>query len=251
VAGLFSLEGRVALLTGASRGLGFAMAKAMAEAGATVVLNARDEAALAKAAAAIPGASIAAFDVADEAATKRGLERALACHGRVDILVNNAGIQHRRPLGEFATEDWRRVLDVHLTSAFVLAREVSVGMIERGGGRIINTTSMMGPRIVRPTIPAYAAAKAALDGLTRALAVELGPKGITCNAIAPGYFATELNTPLVADAEFSSFIARRTPLGRWARPEEIGGVAVFLASDAASYVNGVTLLVDGGLTVSL
>jgi gluconate 5-dehydrogenase len=251
VPGPFSLEGRVALLTGASRGLGHAMAKAMAEAGATVVLNARDEAALGKAAAAIPGAASAAFDVADEAAAKHGVAEVLARHGRIDILVNNAGIQHRRPLGEFATEDWRRVLDVHLTGAFVLAREVSGDMVRRGKGRIINTTSMMGPRIVRPTIPAYAAAKAALDGLTRALAVELGPKGVTCNAIAPGYFATELNTALVADPEFSAFVARRTPLGRWAQPEEIGGVAVFLASDAASYVNGVTLFVDGGLTVSL
>jgi gluconate 5-dehydrogenase len=249
--GLFSLEGRVALLTGASRGLGFAMAKAMAEAGATVILNARDKAALEKAAGAIPGAGVAAFDVADEAATKRGLAEIVARHGRVDVLVNNAGIQHRKPLGEFATEDWRRVLDVHLNSSFILAREVSGGMIERGKGRIINTTSMMGPRIARPTIAAYAAAKAGLDGLTRALAVELGPKGITCNAIAPGYFATELNTALVADAEFSKFVSNRTPLGRWAQPEEIGGVAVFLASDAASYVNGVTLLVDGGLTVSL
>jgi len=251
VTDLFSLAGRIALLTGASRGLGFAMAKAMAEAGATVVLNARDEAALARAASTIPGADTAAFDVGDEAAAKRGLGAVLARHGRVDILVNNAGVQHRSPLGEFPTEQWRRLLDVHLTSAFVLAREVSGGMAERNWGRIINTASMIGPRIVRPTIPAYAAAKAGLDVLTRALAVELGPKGVTANAIAPGYFATELNTALVNDPEFSSFVAKRTPLGRWARPDEIGGVAVFLASEAASYVNGITLYVDGGLTVSL
>jgi gluconate 5-dehydrogenase len=251
VSGLFSLDGRIALLTGASRGLGLAMAKAMAEAGATVILNARDPASLQQAAAGIARAETAPFDVADEAAAKRAVADIVARHGRIDILVNNAGVQHRRPLGEFATEDWKRLLDVHLTAAFVLAREVSAGMTAQGRGRIINMASMMGTRIARPTIAAYVAAKAALDGLTRALAVELGPKGVTCNAIAPGYFATEMNTDLAADAEFSKFVAARTPLGRWARPEEIGGVAVFLASSAASYVNGHTLFVDGGLTASI
>jgi gluconate 5-dehydrogenase len=248
---LFSLEGRVALLTGASRGLGFAMAQAMAEAGAKVVLNARDATTLDAAAAKIPGAEASSFDVADEAAVKRAVAAIERRHGAIDVLVSNAGIQHRRPLAELATEDWKRLLDTHLTAAFVLAREVSRGMAARGRGRIIMTASMMGPRLARPTIAPYAAAKAGLTGLTRALAVELGPKGITCNAIAPGYFATEMNTALIENAEFNDFVQKRTPLGRWAQPSEIGGVAVFLASDAASYVNGHTLFVDGGLTVAL
>jgi gluconate 5-dehydrogenase len=251
VTDLFSLAGRVALLTGASRGLGFAMAEAMAAVGATVILNARDAAALAAAAAKIPGAETAPFDVTDEAAVKRNIAMIEARHGRLDVLVSNAGIQHRRPLGELATADWQRLLDTHLTAAFVLAREAGRGMAARGKGRIIMTASMMGPRIARPGIAPYLAAKAGLDGLTRALAVELGPRGVTCNAIAPGYFATEMNTALIGDAEFTRMVASRTPLGRWAEPREIGGVAVFLASDAASYVNGHTLVVDGGLTVSL
>src|SRR5262249_5015296 len=155
-----------------------------------------------------------------------------------------AGVQHRQALAEFATADWRRLLDSHLTAAFVLAREAGRGMASRGKGRIIITASMMGARIARPGVPAYVAAKAGADGLTKALAVELGPKGVTCNALAPGYFATEMNTALVQNPEFTRMVSNRTPLGRWAEPSEIGGAAVFLASDAASYVNGHTLFVD-------
>jgi gluconate 5-dehydrogenase len=167
------------------------------------------------------------------------------------VLVGNAGIQHRKPLPEFATADWLRVIETNLTSQFVLAREAARPMVAQGRGRIIFTASIVGPRVVRPTVPAYAAAKGGLDALTRALAVELGPKGITCNAIAPGFFATEMNSALVADAAFTAWIAGRTPLGRWGEISEIGGAAVFLASDAASYVNGHTLYVDGGMTVAL
>jgi gluconate 5-dehydrogenase len=252
---LFSLAGRVALVTGASRGLGRAMAEAMARAGALVVLNGRDAAALQAAAAALTGAGLRAetarFDVTDEAAATAAIRDVVARHGRLDVFVGNAGIQHRRPLLEFATADWLRVIETNLTAQFVLAREAARPMVARGAGRIIFTGSIAGPRVARPTVSAYAAAKGGLDALTRALAVELGPKGITCNAIAPGFFATEMNAPLVADAAFTAWIAGRTPLGRWGELAEIGGAAVFLASDAASYVNGHTLYVDGGMTVAM
>jgi gluconate 5-dehydrogenase len=252
---LFSLKDRIILVTGASRGLGLGMARCMAQAGGHVILNARDAASLETVAGKLRAeglsAEIAPFDVADETAVIDTVAAIVRRHGRIDVLVSNAGIQHRVPLGEFATADWQRVLDIDLTSCFVLAREASRSMIERRHGRIIHTISVIGSRLGRPTVPAYAAAKAGLDGLTRALAVELGPHGVTVNGIAPGYFATEFNEPLLKNAEFSAFIAKRTPLGRWARVEEIGGAAVFLASEAGSYVNGHTLYVDGGLTVAL
>lgn len=252
---LFSLSGRIVLITGASRGLGRAMAEAMAQAGAHVVLNGRDAAALEAAASALNEAGLKAetsrFDVTDEAAAAGAIRDLVDRHGRLDVFVGNAGIQHRRRLLEFATEDWLRVLDTNLTAPFVLAREAARPMLVRGWGRIIFTGSIAGPRVARPTVPAYAAAKGGLDALTRALAVELGPRGITCNAIAPGFFATEMNAPLVADAQFTAWIAGRTPLGRWGELHEIGGAAVFLASDAASYINGHTLVVDGGMTVAM
>jgi gluconate 5-dehydrogenase len=252
---LFSLAGRVALVTGASRGLGRAMAEAMAWAGAHVVLGGRDEAALAASVLALTDAGLQAeaarFEVTDEDAARTAIEAIVARHGRLDVFVGNAGIQHRSKLVDFATADWMRVLQTNLTAQFVMAREAARSMLAHKYGRIIFTSSMMGPRISRPSISAYCAAKGGVDALTRALAVELGPHGITCNAIAPGYFATEMNQPLVADAAFSEMVRGRTPLGRWAEPREIGGVAVFLASDAASYVNGHTLYVDGGLTVSV
>jgi gluconate 5-dehydrogenase len=251
----FSLAAKTALVTGASRGLGRAIADAMAQAGARVILNGRDAASLDAAAAAITAAGglaeTARFDVTDEPAAVAAIEGMVARHGRLDIFVGNAGIQHRKPVLEFATEDWLRVLQTNLTSQFVLARLAAKPMVARGAGRIIFNASIMGPRIARPTVPAYAAAKGGLDALTRAMAVELGSKGINVNAIAPGFFATEMNTVLVQDAKFTEWVSNRTPLGRWGNPSEIGTVAVFLASAAASYVNGHTLYVDGGLTVAM
>jgi len=247
--GLFSLTGRVALVTGASRGLGFAMAKALGEHGAKVIVGARDRVALRNAAAKI-GAEAMAFDVTVPDASRAALEDIVARHGRLDILVNNAGIQHRRPLADWQDEDFDRVIATNLTACFRLARDAARLMLPNKFGRIINTGSVAAI-LGRPTIHGYVAAKAGLHGLTRSMASEMGRHGITVNAIAPGYFATELNTALIEDKAFTQWVEQRTPAGRWAKPEELGGAVVFLASDAAAYVNGHVLAVDGGLSVSL
>ena len=251
---LFSLDGRVALVTGASRGLGWAIAEALAGHGAEVVLSSRDQAALDRRAAELAAqgykAHAMAFDVADRPAAAAAVQAVAAERGRLDILVNNAGIVHRAPIAELADADWDRVIETNLTACFRLAREAARHMLAQGYGRIINTASIMGP-IARPGVGSYVAAKAALAALTRALAVELGPEGITCNAIAPGYISTEMTAKLQADPDFDSFVRARTPAGRWGAPEEIGAVALFLASEAASYVNGHVLVADGGLSAAL
>lgn len=253
IADRFSLSGRVALVTGASRGLGWAMAAALAEAGAALILCGRNEASLdervqrLRTSGARAGAAV--FDVAAHGAARAVVEAAVTEHGRLDILVNNAGTIQREPLENVTDEDWDRVISTNLSACFSLAREASRPMTAQGWGRIINTTSIMGPR-ARATIPAYVAAKGGLAALTRALAVELGPKGVTCNAIAPGFFSTEMTEPLATNPEFDAIVRARTPLGRWGKPEELAGAAVFLASDAGSYVNGHVLVVDGGMSIS-
>ncbi len=250
----FSLADRVALITGASRGLGWAMAEAMAEHGAHVVLCGRSQATLDARVEALAArglkAQAATLDAADRAGGSARVHEIAAAHGRLDILANNAGVMHREPITELADADWDRVIEADLTACFRLAREAAGHMVERGRGRIINTVSIMGP-LARPGVAAYVAAKGGLAALTRALAVELGPRGVTCNAIAPGYIETEMTRDLRHSPAFDSLVRDRTPLRRWGRAEEIGAVALFLASDEASYVNGHVLVVDGGMTVAV
>lgn len=250
----FSLDGKVAFITGAARGIGWAIAEAMGAAGATLVLAGRNAQALDDRVATLEKRGVRAsgvpFDVTDRAAAAAALDDAAARHGRLDILVNNAGIQHREPLVDLGDEAWDRMIETNLTAGFVLARQAARIMVPQGAGRIINTASIMGPS-ARPTIAAYVAAKGGLAAFTRALAVELGPKGITCNALAPGFIATDMTAALSQNAEFGGYIEARVPLARWGRPEEIAHAAVFLAAPAGSYVNGHVLVVDGGLTVSI
>lgn len=254
MAGPFSLDGQVAFVTGAARGIGWAIAEAMAAAGATLVLASRNAEALAARVETLEdrGATVTgvAFDVTDRAAAAAALDEAAGRHGRLDVLVSNAGIQHREPLVELGDEAWDRMIETNLSACFVLARQAARIMVPQGRGRIINTASIMGPS-ARPTISAYVAAKGGLAAFTRALAVELGPKGITCNALAPGFIATDMTAALSQDAEFGRYIEARVPLARWGRPEEIAHAAVFLAAPAGAYVNGHVLVVDGGLTVSI
>lgn len=251
---LFDLSGRIALITGSSQGLGLALARGLAQAGAAIVLNGRDETKLAAAAVTLRGegarVTTAAFDVTQGSAAAGAVARLEAEFGPIDILINNAGIQRRAPLVEMTEEQWRAVIDTNLTSAFLVARAIATGMIARGAGKIINICSVMA-EVSRPTIGNYAAAKGGLKMLTRAMAVEWAKDGLQCNGIAPGYFVTELNRALVENVEFNRWICGRTPAGRWGQPEELVGTAVFLASRASNFVNGQILAVDGGLLAAL
>ncbi|HZP94460.1 MAG TPA: glucose 1-dehydrogenase [Burkholderiales bacterium] len=251
---MFDLSGKVALVTGASRGLGWGMAQSLAAAGAQVLLNARDESALKERAQELAAkgwkGEPAAFDVNDHAAGAAAIQAAVKRYGRFDILVANAGIQHRKPITEFEAADFRRVIETNLTAVWALAREAARVMIPAKRGRIIMTGSISAI-VARPTISAYIASKGAVHALTRELAMELAPHGITVNAIAPGYFATEMNTALIQNKEFNDWVCKRTPAGRWGEVKEIGPVAVFLASDEASYVNGHVLVVDGAFSSAM
>ncbi|GAB0116227.1 SDR family oxidoreductase [Acidisoma sp. 7E03] len=251
---LFDLTGRIALITGSSKGIGFAMAQALGGAGATVVLNGRDAAALeaARVALAERGMTVhaAGFDVTDHAAVSAAVARIEAEIGAIDILVNNAGMQYRTPLEEFPLEAWHRITTVNLDSVFYVGRAVARVMIPRGRGKIINICSVQS-ELARPGIAPYTATKGAVKMLTKGMATDWGKHGLQVNAIGPGYFRTELNQALVDDETFSAWLAKRTPAGRWGEVEELAGAAIFLASDASSFVNGHILYVDGGITASL
>ncbi|RUT33061.1 glucose 1-dehydrogenase [Arsenicitalea aurantiaca] len=250
----FSLAGRRALVTGSSRGIGHAIAAAMAGAGAEIIINGRDQEALGAAAEglAATGASVKAlaFDVTSEDSVAEAIGWCESELGPIDILVNNAGMQHRAPLHEFPADAFERVMRTNVTSVFTVGKAVAKGMIGRGHGKIINICSLMS-NVSRPSVAPYAASKAAVANLTRGMATDWARHGLNVNGIAPGYFRTELNAALVADAEFNGWIEKRTPMGRWGETSELGGAAVFLASEAASFVNGHILYVDGAFSATV
>lgn len=247
---LFDLTGRTALVTGSTRGLGRAIAEGFAAAGAGLVINGRDpdktEAAAQEMREAGMTVRAAAFDVTDEKAVE-ALFRDLDAEGiEIDILVNNAGIQHRQPMVELALADWQRVIDTNLTSAFLLGREAAKRMIPRGRGKVINIGSLTS-ELARATVIPYTVAKGGIRLLTKGMAAEWTPHGIQANAIGPGYMLTEMNEALTSNPDFDAWVKGRTPAGRWGRPDELVGTAIYLASDASNYVSGQLIFVDGGM----
>lgn len=251
---LFDLTGQRALITGSSQGIGFALARGLAGAGAEIVLNGRDETKLAVAAKKLEseGATIhkLAFDVTNHEEVRAAVDGFESRVGSVDILINNAGMQHRSELHNFPADAFERLLQTNVASVFHVGQAVARHMIDRKQGKIINIASVQ-TALARPGIAPYTATKGAVGNLTKGMATDWAQYGINCNAIAPGYFDTPLNAALVADAEFSAWLAKRTPAGRWGDVEELVGAAVFLASAASTFVNGHTLYVDGGITASL
>ena len=249
---LFKLNGRVALVTGYSQGIGFALAKGLAGAGAKVVLNGRDAGRLEKAADQLRAAGhnphTVVFDVTDKAAVTAAVDRIEADIGPIDILINNAGIQKRMPLEDFPEDAWREVLSTNLDSVFLVSQAVGRHMIVRKRGSIVNICSLMS-ELGRATIVPYTASKGAVRMFTRGLATEWGRHGVRVNGIGPGYFATEMNTALVDDAKFSGWVEGRTPMARWGKVDELIGAAIYLSSDAASFTTGHIIYVDGGMSV--
>ena len=249
--GLFDLKGRRALVTGSSQGIGLALAKGLAAAGAELVLNGRDKEKLAEAAESFAGkVHMLSFDVTVHEAARQAIDAFEAETGAIDILVNNAGMRFRTPLEDFPADAFERLLRTNISSVFNVGQAAARHMIKRGAGKIINIASVQ-TALARPSIAPYTATKGAVGNLTKGMATDWAKYGLQCNAIAPGYFDTPLNAALVADADFSAWLEKRTPAGRWGRVEELVGACIFLASDASSFVNGHVLYVDGGITASL
>jgi|TARA_R110002012_G_scaffold149429_1_gene308463 gluconate 5-dehydrogenase len=251
---LFDLTGRRALITGSGQGIGYALARGLAQHGAKVIINGRNAERTHAAANALraEGADIAVsiFDVTDPVAVKAAIDRVEDEEGAIDILINNAGMQFRTPLEDFPLDQWEKLIQTNISSLFYVGQAVANKMIPRGAGRIINMASVQSA-LARPGIAPYTATKGAVRNLTSGMATDWAKYGLRVNAIAPGYFKTPLNEALVNDAEFSAWLAKRTPVGRWGNVDELVGAAVFLSSDAASFVNGHTLFVDGGISISL
>lgn len=251
---LFDLSSRRALITGSSQGIGFALAQGLAEAGAGIVLNGRDTAKLELAATELrkSGAAVhtLAFDATDHDTVRTAVDSFEAETGAIDILVNNAGMQHRTELENFPADAFERMLQTNIASVFHVGQAVARHMIGRKAGKIINIASVQ-TALARPGIAPYTATKGAVANLTKGMATDWAKHGLQCNAIAPGYFDTPLNAALVADPEFSAWLEKRTPAGRWGNVEELVGACIFLSSPASSFVNGHTLFVDGGITASL
>ncbi|GIK85267.1 MAG: gluconate 5-dehydrogenase [Betaproteobacteria bacterium] len=249
----FDLSGRTALVTGGGSGLGLAIARGLAAAGARVAINGRDRAKLDAAAGGLraggAAVAVAAFDVTDAQQVREGVAALEREVGAVDVLVNNAGMNRRGPIDGYADDDWHALMAVNLDGPFHVTRALLPAMKARRRGKIVNICSLASD-LGRPNIVPYAVSKGGLRQFTRALAVELAPHGVQVNGIAPGFFRTEMNAPLAADAEFSAWVARRTPAGRWGEPDEIAGAAVFLASSAADFVTGAILHVDGGFAAA-
>jgi gluconate 5-dehydrogenase len=249
----FDLTGRRALVTGAGSGLGFAIAQGLARAGASVVVNGRNAEKVQRAVQSLSAggavAHVALFDVTQPDAVMQAIGEVENKFGPVDILVNNAGVNRRAPLDSFSDADWHALLAGNLDGPFFVARALIPAMKSRRRGKIINVCSLASD-IGRPNIVPYATSKGGLKMFTRALAVELAPHNIQVNGITPGFFRTEMNAALVADREFSAWVERRTPAGRWGEPAEVAGAAVFLASSAADYVTGHLLAVDGGFSAA-
>lgn len=249
--GLFDLTGKRALVTGSSQGIGFALARGLLEAGAEVVLNGRDEAKLDAAAKALGGTvHQLVFDATDHTAVRTAIDDFEVKIGAIDILVNNAGMQHRAPLEDFPADAFERLLRTNISTVFNVGQACARHMISRQAGKIINIASVQ-TALARPGIAPYTATKGAVGNLTKGMATDWAKYGLQCNAIAPGYFDTPLNAALVADPDFSAWLTKRTPAGRWGKVEELLGACIFLASNASSFVNGHVLYVDGGITASL
>jgi len=248
---LFNLDKRRALITGSTQGIGLALAYGLARSGATIVLNGRDEMRVRKAAEQMRAdgfkAEFAVFDVTDQSAVIAGVEHIENDFGAIDIVINNAGIQRRAPLEAFSSEHWNEIFNANVSSVFYVSQAVAKHMIARQKGKIINICSVQS-QLGRPTIAPYTATKGAVANLTKGMCADWAKYGIQSNGLAPGYFATEMNKALVDNEEFSAWLCKRTPAGRWGQVDELCGAAIFLASDASSFVNGQILYVDGGMT---